>query len=116
MVWSDIPTPPEQCVLIVICYDSRVYRVTGQDRTVGHNQMLDCAVVADHILLMVHALSLGVGWLTSTEKIAQSFKEHHGLPDHIEPVLHTATGWLDMGSTKSQRMSLSEMLIKKESL
>jgi len=116
MVWSDVPTPPKQCVLIAICYDSRVYRVTGQDRTVGHNQMLDCAAAADHMLLMAHALGLGAVWLTSTEKTAKAFKEHYGLPDYVEPVLHIAVGWPAVGSIKSQRMPLSEMLIKKERL
>jgi len=29
MVWSDIPTPMDQCVLIVICYDTRVYETVG---------------------------------------------------------------------------------------
>lgn len=114
MVWSDTPTPPKQCVLIVIGYDSRVYRTTGQDQTVGHNQMLDCAAAADHMLLMAHALGLGAVWLTSTEKTAKAFKEQYGLPDYIEPVLHIAVGWPATGTIKSQRMPLSEMMIQKK--
>jgi len=113
MVWSDVPTPPKQCILIVICYDSRVYKVTGQDRSVPHNQMLDCAAAADHMLLMAHALGLGAVWLTQTEKTAKAFKEQYGLPHHIEPVLHLAVGWPAIGSIKSQRMPLSEMMIRK---
>lgn len=62
-----------------------VYRVTGQDRTVGHNQMLNCAAGADHILLMAHALGLGVVWLTSTEKTAKTFKEHLAFPTTSNP-------------------------------
>ncbi len=114
MVWSDVPTPPRQCVLIVICYDSRVYKVTGQDRSVPHNQMLDCAAAADHMLLMAHALGLGAVWLTQTEKTARAFQEQYGLPDYIEPVLHLAVGWPAIGSIKSQRMPLSEMMIEKD--
>ena len=114
MVWSDTPTPPKQCVLIIICYDNRVYKVTGQDKTVGHNQMLDCAAAADHMLLMAHALGLGGVWLTRTEKTGQAFKEQYGLPDYIEPVLHIAVGWAARGTIKSQRMPLSEMIIKRK--
>jgi nitroreductase len=111
MVWSDVPTPPGHCVIIVVCYDSRVYRVTGQDQIVPQNQMLDCGAAADHMLLMAHALGLGGVWLTRTEKTARAFKEQYGLPDYIEPVLHIAVGWPAMGSIKSQRMPLSEMMV-----
>ena len=114
MVWSDVPTPPKQCVLIVICYDSRVYKMTGQDRSVAHNQMLDCGAAADHMLLMAHALGLGAVWLAATEKTAKAFKEKYGLPDYIEPVLHLAVGWSATGSLKSQRMPLSEMIITRQ--
>jgi len=116
LMWSDIPTPPKQCVLIVICYDSRVYRVTGQDSIVPHNQLLDCGAAADHMLLMAHALGLGAVWLTKTDKTAKAFKERYGLPDYIEPVLHLAVGWSAMGSIKSQRMPLSEMMIGKDAV
>ncbi|RLD64914.1 MAG: hypothetical protein DRI98_15170, partial [Bacteroidetes bacterium] len=42
-VWSDIPTPMNQCVLIVICYDARVYETVGHDKLVSHNQGYDAA-------------------------------------------------------------------------
>ena len=112
MVWSDTPTPPGECVLIVLCYDTRAYKVTGQDQSVAHNQLLDCGAAADHMLLMAHALGLGACWLTRTEKTGKAFKEQYGLPDYIEPALHIAVGWPATGTFKSLRMPLSEMLIK----
>ncbi|UCC40724.1 MAG: nitroreductase family protein [Candidatus Aminicenantes bacterium] len=114
MVWSDIPTPMDQCVLIVVCYDKRIYETAGHDRLAAHNQLFDCAAAADHICLMAHALGLGAVWLTSTEKTAQSFKKKYCLPDHIEPALHIAVGWPAIGTIKSARMPLSEMVIKRQ--
>jgi nitroreductase len=114
MVWSDIPTPMDRCVLIVLCYDKRIYRTIGHDRLVPHNQLLDCAAAADHMCLMAHALGLGAVWLTRTEKSARTFKEKYGLPEYFEPALHLAVGWPASGSIKSARMPLKEMLILKE--
>jgi len=112
MVWSDIPTPMDRCVLIVICYDKRVYESVGHNRLVPHNQLFDCAAAGDHMCLMAHALGLGAVWLTRTEKTGQAFKEKFGLPDHIEPAMHVALGWPAMGTLKSGRMPLEEMIIR----
>ncbi len=111
MLWSDIPTPMEQCVLIVICYDKRVYEKVGHDRFVPHNQLLDCAAAGDHMCLMAHALGLGAVWLSKTDKTAQTFKKKYGLPDCIEPVMHLAVGWTATGSIKSLRMPLADMML-----
>lgn len=113
MVWSDIPTPMDKCVLIVVCYDKRIYTTVGHDRLVPHNQMLDCAAAADHMCLMAHALGLGAVWLTRTQKTANVFKQKFGLPDYIEPALHIAVGWPAVAPKKSARMPLQEMLISK---
>jgi nitroreductase len=113
MVWSDIPTPMDRSVLIVLCYDKRVYRTVGHDRLVPHNQLLDCAAAADHMCLMAHALGLGAVWLTRTDKTARTFKEQYGLPEYIEPALHMALGWPAIGTIKSARMPLKEMVISK---
>jgi nitroreductase len=113
MVWSDIPTPVDRCILIIVCYDKRVYKTIGHDRLVPHNQLLDCAAAADHMCLMAHALGLGAVWLTRTDKTALKFKEKFGLPDHFEPVLHIAVGWPAAGTMKSARMPLKEMIISK---
>jgi nitroreductase len=116
MVWSDIPTPMDRCILIVVCYDKRVYKALGHDRLVPHNQLLDCAAAADHMCLMAHALGLGAVWLTRTDKTARTFKEKYGLPDHFEPALHLAVGWPAVQTMKSARMPLKEMIISKEGL
>jgi nitroreductase len=114
MVWSDIPTPMDQCVLIVVCYDDRVYPTVGHDKMVPHNVFYDCAAAADHICLMAHALGLGAVWLSCTEKTAKNFAKKYGLPDHIKQALHIAVGWAAIGSVKSLRMPLSEMIIKRQ--
>ena len=114
MVWSDIPTPMNQCVLIVIGYDTRVYQTVGHDKLVPHNQIYDCAAACDHMCLMAHALGLGAVWLTCTDKTAKNFQKKYGLPDYIVPALHMAVGWTAVGSIKSQRMPLSEMIITKK--
>lgn len=114
MVWSDIPTPMDRCVLIVLCYDKRIYRTLGHDRLVPHNQLLDCAAAADHMCLMAHALGLGAVWLTRTDKTGRAFKRKYGLPEHFEPALHIALGWPAVGTIKSARMPLKEMIISKE--
>lgn len=114
MVWSDIPTPMDRCVLIVVCYDDRVYPTVGHDKLVPHNILYDCAAAADHMCLMAHALGLGAVWLSCTEKTAGNFQRKYGLPDHIKQALHIAVGWAAIGSVKSSRMPLSEMIIKRE--
>jgi len=111
MVWSDIPTPIDQCVLIVICYDRRPYEAVGQINLVSHNMMLDAAAAADHMLLMAHALGLGGVWLTCLENTAKTFHERYGLPESVSQALHLAIGWPAMTSIKSLRMPLSEMML-----
>jgi nitroreductase len=114
MVWSDIPTRMDQCVLIVVCYDARVYPTVGHDKLVPHNIFYDCAAAADHMCLMAHALGLGAVWLSCTEKTAKNFQKKYGLPDYIKQALHIAVGWAAVGSIKSLRMPLSEMIIKRQ--
>jgi len=111
MVWSDIPTPMDQCVLIVVCYDTRVYQTVGHDKLVPHNMLFDAAAAGDHMCLMAHALGLGAVWLSCTEKTANTFQKKYGLPDYIKQALHIAVGWTAIGSIKSLRMPLSEMII-----
>jgi nitroreductase len=115
MVWSDIPTPMDSCVLIVICYDTRVYETIGHDQLVPHNMLYDAAAAADHMCLMAHALGLGAVWLSCTEKTANRFQRKYGLPDYIKQALHIAVGWTSIGSVKSLRMPLSQMVIQKPS-
>ena len=67
MVWSDIST--QNAVIVVICYDTRIPKVVGQDRSVPQNAGFDAAAAADHMLLMAHALGLGAVWLSKRAKI-----------------------------------------------
>ncbi len=113
MCWSDIPTPMDACTLIVICYDDRVYKATGGDTLVAHNQGFDCAAAGDHMLLMAHALGLGGVWLTCTEKTATRFQKQYGLPDYVIPAMHIAIGYASIGSVKSQRLPLKDMVISR---
>lgn len=114
MVWSDIPTPMDQCVLIVVCYDTRIYTTVGHDKYIPHNMLYDAAAAADHMCLMAHALGLGAVWLSCMDKTANAFKEKYGLPDYIKPALHIAIGWAGIASVKSLRMPLSEMIITRD--
>jgi nitroreductase len=111
MIWSDVPTPMDRCILIVLCYDKRVYRTLGHDHLVPHNQLLDCAAAADHMCLMAHALGLGAVWLSRTDKTARMFKKKYGLPEYFEPALHIAVGWPAVVTIKSARMPLKDMMI-----
>jgi nitroreductase len=113
MVWSDIPTPADSCVMIVVCTDKRIFRTVGHDRLVGHNQLLDCAAAGDHMCLMAHALGLGGCWLTCTDETAERFRTKYGLPEYIQPILHFAVGWPATGTIKSGRVPLEQMIIKR---
>jgi nitroreductase len=75
--------------------------------------LFDAAAVGDHMCLMAHALGLGAVWLSCTEKTAQTFQKKFGLPKYIKQALHIAVGWTAIGSIKSGRMPLREMIIKR---
>jgi nitroreductase len=115
MIWSDISVA--NAVIIVIGYDTRIPRVVGQDKFVPQNGGFDAAAAGDHMLLMAHALGLGGVWLSKTvktdvtEDTAKKFKDQYGLPEYIEIALHIAVGWSAMGTIKSQRMPLREMVL-----
>lgn len=115
MVWSDIST--KNAVIIVICYDTRIPAVVGQDKTVPQNAGFDAAAAADHMCLMAHALGLGACWLSKTAKsdvtkdTGQEFKKKYGLPDYIEVAMHIAVGWAAIGTIKSKRMPLADMML-----
>ncbi len=119
MIWSDIPVT--NAVIIVVGYDKRIPQVVGQDKFVPQNGGFDAAAAVDHMLLMAHALGLGAVWLSKTSKTdvtkdtAQAFKEKYGLPDYIEIALHVAIGWSAIGTIKSQRMPLKNMILSRDS-
>jgi len=119
MIWSDIHV--KNAVVIVLCYDKRISQVVGQDKLVPQNPGYDAAAAADHMLLMAHALGLGGVWLSKlvesekTKDTGKEFKEKYGLPEYIEVALHIAIGWPAMGTIKTKRMPLQNMIISRES-
>jgi nitroreductase len=118
MIWSDIST--KNSIIIVVCYDKRIHRVVGQDKLVPQNAGFDSAAAADHMLLMAHALGLGAVWLSKTAKTekrkdtGEEFKRKYGLPEYIEVALHIAVGWPTLGTIKTKRMPLQNMIISQE--
>lgn len=117
MVWSDIST--KNAVIIVICCDTRVPKVIRQDQYVPQNAGFDAAAAADHMLLMAHALGLGAVWLSKlvktdiTKDTGLRFKKRYGLPDYIEVALHIAVGWPAIGTIKTKRMPLADMMLRR---
>lgn len=117
-LWSDIPTA--NAVVIVICYDKRIPAVVSQDQFVPQNAGFDAAAAADHMLLMAHALGLGGVWLSKTTETSltkdtgEEFKRQFGLPEHVVVALHIAVGWPAVGTVKTVRIPLAEMIIDAE--
>ncbi len=118
MIWGDISTA-NAAVVIVICHDKRVAKAVDQDTFVPQNAGFDAAAAGDHMLLMAHALGLGAVWLSELKKTEKSedtgeeFRKAYGLPDYLEVDLHIALGWPAIGSIKSARPPLSEMVIRR---
>jgi len=118
LIWSDVSTQ-KAAAIIVICHDTRASRTVGQDRVVPQNPGFDAAAAADHMLLMAHALGLGAVWLSELRQSAKTidtgaaFRKHYGLPDHIQIDLHIAVGWAAIGTIKSARPPLNELILRK---
>ncbi len=119
MIWSDISIE-NAAVIIVICHDKRIAPVVGQNITVPQNAGFDAAAAGDHMLLMAHALGLGAVWLSElkesdkTKDTGKIFNEKYGLPDYIEIDLHIAVGWTAIGSIKSARPLLEDLIIRRK--
>ena len=112
MVWSDIPTPMDQCVLIVICYDTRAYETVGHDTLVPQNMLYDCAAAGDHMGLMAHALGLGAVWLGEILKSAKEVQELCGLSSDMELMAVVAVGYPSGKGGTSGRKAVEEVLLK----
>ncbi len=118
MVWSDIST--KNAVTIVICYDKRIPAVVRQDKFVPQNVGFDAAAAADHMCLMAHALGLSACWLSKraksdvTKDTGVEFKQKYGLPDYIEVAMHIAVGWAAIGTIKTERMPLVDMMLTRK--
>jgi len=111
LVSSDIPI--ENCVMIVVCQDMRLYKALRFNEYVPQNIYYDAAAAADHIVLMAHALGLGACWLTHGEDSQKRLREHFGLHDDLVSRNHIIVGWADEETIKSQRISLNEAIINK---
>ena len=109
LVRSDIPV--ENCVMIVVCQDMRVYKSLNFDQYVPQNIYYDAGAAADHICLMAHALGLGACWMTHGEETQQKLREHFGLHDEIVSRNHIIVGWSDEAPIKSQRMKLEDVIL-----
>ncbi len=58
-----------------------------------------------------HASGLRGG--TGQGDTGEKFKDRYGLPDYYEIDLHIAVGWTAIGSIKSARPPLSDMVIRR---
>lgn len=118
MIWSDIKTT-DVPVIIVICHDTRIAEAVGQATAVPQNPGFDAAAAGDHMLLMAHALGLGGVWLSElkktehTEDTGEQFKQRYGLPEHWVVDLHIAVGWTAIGSIKSARPALEDLVVRR---
>jgi nitroreductase len=118
MIWSDISTKNAGAI-IVICHDTRVPAAVCHDQLVPQNPGFDAAAAGTQMLLMAHALGLGAVWLSElketskTSDTGEEFKEKYGLPDHLVVQLHIAVGWTAIGSIKSARPALEDLVIRR---
>jgi len=111
LVRSDIPV--ENCVMIVVCQDMRLYKAMKFDEAVPQNIYYDAAAAADHICLMAHALGLGACWLTHGEETQRRVREYLGLHEEFVSRNHIIVGWPDEAPIKSQKMKVDEVIITK---
>jgi nitroreductase len=112
LVRSDIPI--ENGVMILICQDMNAYKALDFISRVPHNIYYDAAAAADHMCLMAHALGLGACWLTHGEDTQKRIRERFGLPETFVTRCHIIVGWPDEAPIKSGRMSLDDVVVKRE--
>ncbi len=111
LVRSDIPV--QNCVMIVVLQDMRMYKALNFDEFVPQNIYYDAAAAADHICLMAHAFGLGGCWLTHGEDTQRRLREHFCLHEEIVSRNHIIIGWPDEAPIKSQRMKLEEAILNR---
>ena len=118
MIWSDVSTKNAGAI-IVVCHDKRVPPAVCHDRLVPQNPGFDAAAAGTQMLLMAHALGLGAVWLSElketskTNDTGQEFKKRYGLPDYLEVHFHLSLGWTAIGSIKSARPALADLVIRR---
>jgi nitroreductase len=109
LIKGDVTLSP---VKIVICSDMRIYNFMGFPDHTPQNIYIDAAAVADHMLLMAHALGLGGVWLTHTPEMAEKVRKHLNLPSYLRMDTHIAIGYADEAPIKSARMPLEKVKIR----
>jgi nitroreductase len=114
LVSSDLPV--ENCIMVVVCQDMRVYKALKFDKRAPQNIFYDAAAAADHICLMAHALGLGACWMTHGEETQIRLRKHFNLHEDLVSRLHIIVGWPDEAPVKSMRMSLEDAILNKQSL
>ena len=112
LVRSDIPI--ENCVMILLCQDMRVYNTVGFETRAPQNIYFDAAAAADHMLLVAHALGLGGVWLTHGEETQKRMGEYFGLPETFITRCHIVVGWPAEAPIKSARMKLDDVIVTKQ--
>jgi len=110
MVQSDIPL--DHGVMIIVCQDMRVYHSVGFEKVFPQNIYYDAATVADHMLLMAHALGLGGVWLTHGDETRRRVRERFGLPETFVSRCHIHIGWPAEAPVKTSRPTLQESIVK----
>lgn len=111
LVRSDILI--ENCVMILVCQDMRVYKSLNFHEHVPQNIFYDAACAADHICLMAHALGLGACWLTHGIETQKRVRDHFNLHDDFITRCHIIVGWPDEAPIKSKRMKLEDAIIER---
>ena len=118
MIWSDVSTK-NAAAIIVVCHDKRAASAVCHDRLVPQNPGFDAAAAGTQMLLMAHALGLGAVWLSElketskTKDTGREFKKEYGLSEDIEVHFHIALGWTAIGSIKSDRPALADLVIRR---
>jgi nitroreductase len=111
LVRSDIPV--ENCVMILVCQDLRIYKALKFDENVPQNLYFDAAAAADHMCLMAHALGLGACWLTHGQESHQRIRDYFGLPETFISRCHIVVGWPAEAPVKSQRIDLDSAVVRR---
>jgi nitroreductase len=109
LIKGDVGVAP---VKIVICSDMRIYDWMGFPDHTPQNIYMDAAAVADHMMLMAHALGLGGVWLTHRPIQIERLRKHLNLPYYLRMDTHVAFGWPDEAPIKSARMPLKDTIVE----
>jgi nitroreductase len=100
-------------VKIVLCTDSRVYRLEPPGPP-DKNRILDVGSYMAHMLLMAHALGLGAVWSTFDDRQIDGIRGHFGLPEYIDVVTYMSVGWPKEKVLPPARISFKDAVLVRE--